>query len=123
MTDIMEKEKRLVQRNEVLLVNFGEPFGAEQAFTRPAIVVQENLANMSSPATIVVPLTSNLAARHLPSNVFLMPEKNGLTKQSIALTNQIRMIDKKRIKKSLGFLSDADMERLDNALRQILALD
>lgn len=112
-----------VKRSEVLLINFGQPFGSEQGHIRPGVVIQEDYVNLLSPTTIVVPITSNLVARHLPSNVFLLPEKNGLKVQSIALTNQVRMIDKKRIYKKLGMLSDNDMERIDAALKRILSLD
>ena len=113
----------IVKRSEVVLADLGNTTGHEQSKIRPVIIIQENISNMYSTVTIVMPLTSNISERDRPSNVFISPAKNGLKKPSLALSNQIRVIDKRKIIKPLGFISDADMERIDNALKRILGLD
>ena len=94
-----------MRRGEIYLVDLNNHVGSEQAGTRPAIIVQNDIGNANSPTTIVCPLTSqkkNLAVTH----VTVSPEDCGVVKESTILCEQICVIDKKLVKKKLGVLEN-----------------
>ena len=84
-----------VYRGEVYLVDFGIGYGSEQGGVRPAVIVQNNIGNKYSPTTIVVPVTSRQTKAHIPTHVRV--KGACLTKKSLALTEQVATIDKRRI--------------------------
>ena len=91
----------MIIRGEIYLIDLSDYIGSEQSGIRPAVVVQNNMGNIHSPTTIVCPLTSkkkDLEATH----VILRPEDAGVIKESVVLCEQVRVIDKSRIKKKLG---------------------
>ena len=96
--------------------------GSEQSGIRPVLVVQTDRANSHSPHSIVVPLTSRIRQRLLPSHVFVPAGEGGLTQDSVALAEQIRAVDLVRLIRRMGDLPDPRMLEVDNALRTILAL-
>lgn len=93
-----------MRRNEIYLVDF-DSFGCEQSGLRPALIVQNDVGNFHSPTTIVCPLTSktkSLSKTHLE----LSPNDCGIVKNSFVLCEQIRVVDKMRIKKKVGELTN-----------------
>ena len=97
-------EPMVVKRGEVVLVDFGEGFCSEQGGIRPALVIQNNTGNKFSPTTIVAPITAEIK-NDIPTHYIIYPtHENGLKKRSIILFEQIRVIDKRRIIKKLGFI-------------------
>lgn len=103
------------QRGEVYLVNFDPTLGAEIQKTRPALIVQNNVANRHSAITIVAAITSQFDQPLYPTEVLISPPEGGLRTDSVALLNQIRSIDKQRLVRRLGTLKPETMERVDHA--------
>ena len=96
--------------------------GSEQKGSRPAVIVSRNAINTSSPIVVVVPCTTYRAGRRLyPSHVLLKSPDGGLTADSVALAEQIRVMDKGRLLRCRGTLSAAAMEQLTQAL--VVTLD
>lgn len=90
-----------MQRGEIYLIDFSNQIGSEQAGLRPAIIVQNEVGNNNSPTTIVCPLTSQ-NKKNMATHVELTPNDCGILKTSIVLCEQIRVIDKSRIKRKIG---------------------
>jgi mRNA interferase MazF len=81
----------MTTRSDVVWCNFSPVVGSEQAGVRPAVVVQNDVANRSSPCTIVVPFTTKLPPTLFPSHAFVPAGVGGLTQDSIALCEQVRV--------------------------------
>ena len=110
------------KRGELYLVNFDPTVGAEIKKTRPALILQNNIANRYSPVTIVAALSSNISEPPYPTEVVIEPTKGGVKKTSVVLLNQIRTIDKQRLVKKLGRLKEETMDHVDHALQISLGL-
>ena len=111
-----------VKRGEVWQADLSPTRGTEQAGVRPVLVVQTDRANPHSPHTIVVPFTTRIRKKQLPSHVLVPAGEGGLTQDSVALCEQIRVTDNGRLIKRLGDLDTARMQEVDAALRAILDL-
>ncbi len=111
-----------VIRGDVVMCDFNPTMGTEQAGIRPAVVLQVDRANAVSPHTIVVPLTTTIRRVVLPSHVLIPAENGGLTQESVVLCEQIRVIDKGRIIRSLGHLDKTYMDAIAKAVRAILGV-
>jgi mRNA interferase MazF len=113
----MARQRTIIRpkRGEVYLVNFDPTIGAEIQKTRPALVIQNDVANRHSPITIVAAITSQFDEPLYPTEVFIQPPEGGLTIPSVVLLNQIRSIDKRRLVRRLGMLTPATMERVNRA--------
>ena len=100
-------------RGEIWWVDFGIPFGSEPGRRRPAIIVQNDSFNQTSMhTTIVIPLTSNLRLADFPGNMLLTADETALTKDSVAVTPQITVIDRARRKSLKPFFGyNAEMRR------------
>lgn len=85
-------------RGDILWVYFGEPFGSEPGWRRPAVIVQSDEINKSDMnTTVVIPLTTNLRLAEFPGNVLLSKQDSKLSKDSVAVTPQITVIDSIRL--------------------------
>ena len=104
------------RRGEVYLVNFDPTLGAEIQKTRPALIVQNDVANRHSAITIVAAITSQFDYPLYPTEVLISPPEGGLRTASVALLNQIRSIDKQRLVRRLGTLKPETMDRVDHAI-------
>jgi len=111
-----------VSRGEVWFADLSPTRGTEQSGIRPVLVVQTNRANPYSPHTIIVPLTTRIRAKLLPSHVLVPVGEGGLTQDSVVLAEQIRVMDLARLIRKLGDLPSARMQEVDGALRAILEL-
>ena len=111
------------KRGEIYLVNFDPTLGAEIRKTRPALVLQNDIANRSSPITIVAAITSKFDETLYPTEVLIPAQgRPGLSVDSVVLLNQLRSVDKKRLAKRLGKLSVENLDEVDRALRISLGL-
>ena len=110
------------RRGELYLVNFDPTIGSEIKKTRPALILQNDIANRYSPVTIVAALSSNISEPLYPTEVLVEPDKGGVEKSSVVLLNQIRTIDKLRLVKKLGRLKQETMDHIDHALQISLGL-
>ena len=115
-----------MHRGDVIRVQLPRPVGKaghEQFGTRPAIVIQENSATANLSTVVIVPLTSNRLAERLDGSLLVRPtDTNGLAVISVALTQQIRAIDKSRVEDVIGKLSSEVMTDIDAALKRLLSL-
>jgi mRNA interferase MazF len=102
-------------RGDVYLVAFDPVVGSETGKTRPAIVIQNDLANRSSPTVTVIPTTSQVA-RVFPFQVRLEAGEGGLERTSKALCEQIRTVSRTRLRDCLGRVSDRTMAEIRRAL-------
>jgi mRNA interferase MazF len=109
-------------RGEVQLVSFDPTLGAEIKKTRPALVLQNDVANRSSPLTIVAAITSQVEPPFYPTEVVVTAPEGGLEVDSVVLLNQIRSIDRQRLVRRLGRLTPETMRRVDRALALSLGL-
>ncbi|HEX5043960.1 MAG TPA: type II toxin-antitoxin system PemK/MazF family toxin [Candidatus Polarisedimenticolaceae bacterium] len=110
------------RRGQVWLVNFDPTVGHEIKKTRPALVIQNDVANKHSPITIVAAITSGFVGKSYPTEVGLPKGEGGLTTDSVALLNQIRSIDKLRLVKRLGTVMATSMEKVEQALALSLGI-
>ena len=110
------------RRGDVYLVNFDPTLGAEIRKTRPALIVQNDIANRHSPITIVAALTSQFDDPLYPTEVLVRAREGGLQADSVVVLNQLRSMDKLRLIRRLGRLTPATMEKVDRALMLSLGL-
>lgn len=113
---------KVPRRGEIHLVTFDPTVGAEIRKTRPALVLQNDVANRSSPVTIVAALTSQIETPLYPTEVLVRAPEGGLDRDSIVMLNQIRTIDKRRLARRLGKVSLTTIGRVDRALKVSLGL-
>ena len=109
-------------RGEVYLVSFDPTLGAEIRKTRPALILQNDIANRASPITIVAAITSRFDEELYPTEVPLRAREGGLSTDSIVLLNQIRSIDNQRLVRRIGKLTSGTMSHVDRALALSLGL-
>jgi mRNA interferase MazF len=103
-------------------VSLDPTVGAEIRKTRPAVVVQNDMANRRSPITIVAAVTSQVDEPLYPTEVLVRAPEGGLTTDSVVLLNQIRSVDRGRLVRRLGTLKAATMRAIDRALLLSLGL-
>ena len=110
----------VVYRGEVYYADLSPVIGSEQGGLRPVLIIQNNVGNKHSPTTIIAPITSRFTKKPLPTHV---PISNcGLAKDSIVLCEQLRTIDKRRLKEKLGSIDERDKVALDRAIKISLGL-
>ncbi len=106
----------MIKRGELYFADLSPVVGSEQGGVRPVLVVQNNVGNKFSPTVIAAAVTSQLEKAKLPTHIDLPAENFGLKKNSVVLLEQIRTIDKKRLKEKIGQLPDNMMNKVNEAL-------
>ncbi len=96
--------------------------GSEQGGVRPVLVVQNDVGNRYSPTVIVAAVTSRQDKTKLPTHVAVCAEGHGLARDSVILMEQLRTIDKQRLREKIGRLDTGSIERADAALRVSLGI-
>ena len=102
-----------IKRGQIYYADLSPVIGSEQGGLRPVLIIQNDIGNRYSPTVIVVVLTSKLGKHEIPTHVHY----DGLRKESIILCEQIRTIDKRRLKELMGQISEATMEQVDKAIK------
>ena len=105
-----------INRGEVYYADLSPVIGCEQGGTRPVVIVQNNIGNRHSPTVIAAAITSKQDKTSLPTHIPVKGESCGLAKDSVVLLEQIRTIDKQRLREKTGRLCAEDIERMNNAL-------
>ena len=113
----------IIARGNIFLANLEPIKGSEQGGIRPVLILQNDISNKYSPVTIISAITSKIFDKEFPTNLFISKEESNLDKDSTILLNQIRTIDKRRLVKKLGSLSDFLMKKVDMALKISLSLE
>ena len=112
-----------VKRGEIYYADLSPVVGSEQGGVRPVLIVQNNVGNRYSPTVIAAAITSQHDKSRLPTHIELSSNGCGLSKDSIVLLEQIRTIDKTRLKERMGQLDTNSMGRIDRALSISFGLD
>jgi mRNA interferase MazF len=110
------------KRSEIYLVHFEPAVGVEIRKTRPALVLQNAIANRHSPITIVAAVTSQFDDMLYPTEVLVTAPEGGLSVDSVVLLNQIRSIDRRRLSGRLGAIRGSTMEKVERSLQISLGL-
>ena len=105
-----------VKRGDVFYAELDPVIGSEQGGVRPVLIVQNDVGNQHSPTTIVAAITGQLTKAKLPTHVDFAGRENGLAKNSVVLVEQVRTIDKTRLKEYICTLDKSIMEQVDQAL-------
>ena len=106
----------MIKRGELYYADLSPVVGSEQGGVRPVLVVQNDVGNKYSPTVIAAAVTSKLDKARLPTHIELSAVDYGLSKNSVILLEQIRTIDKRRLKERIGSLPPSLMKRVDKAL-------
>lgn len=105
-----------VRRGEIYYADLSPVVGSEQGGIRPVVIIQNDVGNRYSPTVIAAAITSRRDKAKLPTHISLPSEGCGLTKDSVILLEQIRTIDKQRLKECVGLIPQEVMKQVDNAL-------
>lgn len=106
----------IVKRGDIFYADLSPVVGSEQGGTRPVLVVQNDIGNKFSPTVIVSAITSKINKAKLPTHIEISAEDYGLSKDSVILLEQIRTIDKKRLREKIGRLDDELMIDVNKAI-------
>lgn len=107
----------IVKRGDIFYADLSPVVGSEQGGVRPVLVIQNDIGNKYSPTIIIAAITSQINKAKLPTHIEISAEEYGLTKDSVILLEQIRTIDKKRLKERIGHLSDELMKKVDECIQ------
>lgn len=113
----------MVMRGEIYSADLDPVVGSEQGGLRPVLIVQNNVGNRYSPTVIILAMTSQIQKARLPTHVYIPAAGHGLQKDSVVLAEQIRTLDKRRLRERIGVLSAEYMERIARALAVSLGLN
>ncbi|MGB9886140.1 MAG: type II toxin-antitoxin system PemK/MazF family toxin [Moorellales bacterium] len=112
----------LVRRGDIFYAQLNPVVGSEQGGTRPVLIIQNDIGNQYSPTTIVAAITSQINKAKLPTHVEISANRSGLEKDSVILLEQIRTIDKSRLKQKVSFLDEETMLKVNHAIEVSLGL-
>lgn len=107
----------IVKRGDIFYADLSPVIGSEQGGVRPVLVVQNDVGNKYSPTIIVAAITSQINKARLPTHIEINAPDFGLPKDSVVLLEQIRTIDKKRLREKIGRFDDEMMRLVDEALK------
>ncbi|MBQ7688138.1 MAG: type II toxin-antitoxin system PemK/MazF family toxin [Clostridia bacterium] len=105
-----------VKRGDIYYADLSPVVGSEQGGVRPVLIVQNDLGNKYSPTVIAAAITSRKYKTDLPTHIRVNAGGSGLQQDSIVLLEQVRTLDKTRLREHMGALGDGDMRRVDRAL-------
>jgi len=104
------------KRGDIYYADLSPVVGSEQGGLRPVLIVQNNTGNKHSPTVIAAAITSQIGKARLPTHIELSARNYGLNRDSVILLEQIRTLDKSRLKERMGKLDDGLMDRVDSAI-------
>ena len=105
-----------VRRGDIFYADLSPVVGSEQGGMRPVLIVQNDVGNRYSPTVIAAAITSKLGKTKLPTHIDVSAEKFGLAKDSVVLLEQVRTLDKKRLKEKMGHLDEELMTQVNDAI-------
>ncbi|WP_113802232.1 type II toxin-antitoxin system PemK/MazF family toxin [Garciella nitratireducens] len=111
-----------IKRGDVFYADLSPVVGSEQGGVRPVLVIQNDVGNKYSPTIIISAITSQINKAKLPTHIEISASEFGLSKDSVILLEQIRTIDKRRLKDKIGHLDDELMEKVNEGLQISLGL-
>ena len=106
----------VIRRGDIYYADLSPVVGSEQGGLRPVLIVQNDVGNRYSPTVIAAAITSRTQKSKLPTHIDVYADKYGLAKDSVILLEQIRTIDKARLKEKMGHLDDSVMAEVNDAI-------
>ena len=106
----------IIKRGDIYYADLSPVIGSEQGGIRPVLIVQNDIGNKYSPTVIAAAITSQINKAKLPTHIEISAQEYGLSKDSVILLEQIRTIDKKRLREKIGHLDDETMDKVNEAL-------
>ena len=105
-----------IRRGDIYYADLSPVVGSEQGGLRPVLIIQNDVGNRYSPTVIAAAITSKLGKSKMPTHIDVYAERFGLVKDSVILLEQIRTIDKTRLREKMGHLDEALMDRVNEAI-------
>lgn len=113
---MMIQQQGIVKRGEIYYADLSPVVGSEQGGMRPVLIVQNDVGNRYSPTIIAAAITSQQNKARLPTHIEIEANLYGLSKDSVVLLEQIRTLDKRRLREKMGCLDEAAMKKIDGAI-------
>ncbi len=111
-----------VKRGDIYYADLSPVVGSEQGGVRPVLIIQNDVGNKYSPTVIAAAITSRMGKTKLPTHIDVYAERAGLARDSVVLLEQVRTLDKRRLKEKMGHLDEQIMTEIDNAIAVSLGL-
>ena len=105
-----------VRRGDIFYADLSPVIGSEQGGLRPVLIVQNDVGNRYSPTVIAAAITSRMGKTRLPTHIDIYADRVGLAKDSVILLEQIRTLDKRRLREKMGHLDETVMAEVNNAI-------
>ena len=106
----------LIRRGDIYYADLSPVVGSEQGGIRPVLIVQNDVGNKHSPTVIAAAITSRIHKNKLPTHIEVDAQSYGLARDSIVLLEQVRTLDKRRLREHMGRVDDRVMRQVDNAI-------
>ena len=107
----------IIKRGDMFYADLSPVIGSEQGGVRPVLIIQNDTGNKYSPTVIAAAITSQTGKNKLPTHIEIGSQENGLKSDSVVLAEQIRTIDKSRLKEKIGHIDDSSvMNKVNNAI-------
>jgi Growth inhibitor len=113
---MMIQQLGIVKRGEIYYADLSPVVGSEQGGMRPVLIVQNDVGNRYSPTVIAAAITSQQNKARLPTHIEIEANSFGLSKDSVVLLEQIRTLDKRRLRERMGCLDETAMQKIDGAI-------
>lgn len=107
----------IIKRGDIFYADLSPVIGSEQGGVRPVLVIQNDVGNKYSPTIIIAAITSQINKAKLPTHIEIVASEYGLTKDSVILLEQIRTIDKKRLREKVGHFDEEMMESVNECIK------
>lgn len=105
-----------IKRGDIYYADLSPVIGSEQGGLRPVLIIQNDVGNRYSPTVIAAAITSKMSKAKLPTHIDIYADRVGLSKDSVILLEQIRTLDKRRLKERIGHLDDTSMTQVNYAI-------
>ena len=105
-----------VKRGDIYYADLSPVVGSEQGGLRPVLIIQNDVGNRYSPTVIAAAITSRLGKTRLPTHIDVFADRVGLVKDSVILLEQVRTLDKRRLKEKMGHLDESIMAQVNRAI-------
>lgn len=105
-----------VRRGDIYYADLSPVVGSEQGGLRPVLIIQNDIGNRYSPTVIAAAITSRMSKTHLPTHIDVFADRVGLAKNSVILLEQIRTLDKRRLREKMGHLDESMMNEVNTAI-------
>ena len=119
----MVNHRTTIHRGDIYLADLAPVVGSEQGGIRPVLIIQNDIGNQHSPTVITAVITGQIKHRHLPTHVLLNAPGCGLLKKSMVMLEQLRTLDKSRLRFQVGHIGTMKMDEVDAALRISVGLE